>query len=110
MNEKKSIVLETIRNYWLYKKQKSDSFSIPFNMPILQAIMAFFIKPRGFDQIERFMMNKSYPNKELAYMLCGCLMGYAALPKTLTMTLYTSENQSQEKYSELYLGKIFKKL
>lgn len=109
-DEKKSIILDTIRNYWLYKKQKSDSFSIPHNMPVLQAIMAFFVKPRGFDQIERFMMNKAYSNKELAYMLCGCLMGYAALPKTLTTTLYTSENQSQEKYSELYLEKILKKL
>lgn len=109
-DEKKSIILETIRNYWLYKKQRSDSFSIPLNMPVLQAIMAFFIKPRGFDQIERFMMNKAYPNKELAYMLCGCLMGYAALPKTLTMTLYTSENQILEKRSELYLDKILKRL
>lgn len=105
-DKKSEIILDTLRKFWLYKNQKSDNFDIPQNMPILQATMSFYIKPRGFDQIDRFMMNKGYQHKELAYMLCGCLMGYAALPKTLTAILYSSEKQNQEKNTEIYLNEI----
>lgn len=45
-------IMNTLRTFWMYKKQKADSFDIPTDLPLLQAIMSFFIKPRGFDQID----------------------------------------------------------
>lgn len=79
-------------------------------MPVLQAILSFFIKSRGFDQIERFMMNRAYHHKELAYMLCGCLMGYAALPKTLTSVIYSQDKQKIEECTETYLFNLLKEI
>lgn len=57
-------------------------------MPVLQSIMSFFLKPFGFDQIERYMMNKKYTEKKYAMMLWAACNGYAALPKTFTSVLY----------------------
>ena len=62
-------IMNTLRTFWMYKKQKADSFDIPTDLPLLQAIMSFFIKPRGFDQIDRFMLNRGYQLKKYAYML-----------------------------------------
>lgn len=81
------LILSTLREFWLYKNQQNDSFSIPEHLPLLQAIMSFLIKPRGFDQIERFMLNKGFQLKKYAFLLWGCLIGYAAIPKTLTNIL-----------------------
>lgn len=97
------LILSTLRGFWLYKNQKTDTFNIPEQLPIIQAIMAFLIKPRGFDQIERFMLNKGFQLKQYAFFLWGCLMGYAALPKTLTNMLNDS---SQEKVLDDYLTGI----
>ena len=77
-------IMNTLRTFWMYKKQKADSFDIPTDLPLLQAIMSFFIKPRGFDQIDRFMLNRGYQLKKYAYMLWGAIVGYASIPKTLT--------------------------
>lgn len=63
-------------------------FTIPDNMPVLQSVMSFFLKPFGFDQIERYMMNKKYTEKKYAMMLWAACNGYAALPKTFTSVLY----------------------
>lgn len=54
--------------------------------------MAFFIKPFGFDQIERYVQNKGVENKEYGYMLRGAFIGYAAFPKTFTDALYGDKN------------------
>ena len=56
-------IMNTLRTFWMYKKQKADSFDIPKDLPLLQAIMSFLIKPRGFDQIDRFMLNRGYQLK-----------------------------------------------
>ena len=32
--------------------------------------MAFFIKPFGFDQIDRYAQNRGIDNKEYGYMVC----------------------------------------
>ena len=61
-------------------------------MPILQSIMSFFLKPFGFDQIERYMLNKKYTEKKYALMLWGAYNGYAALPKTFTTILYQQDS------------------
>ena len=101
------LILSTLREFWLYKNQQNDSFSIPEHLPLLQAIMSFLIKPRGFDQIERFMLNKRFQLKKYAFLLWGCLIGYAAIPKTLTNIL---NDKSQENLLDNFLYKINKTL
>ena len=87
-SEKGKLIMECLRNYWRYKHNQCTGFSIPCNMPILQSVMSFFLKPFGFDQIERYMMNKKYTEKKYAMMLWAACNGYAALPKTFTSVLY----------------------
>lgn len=81
-------ILACLRNYWKYKHNAVPGFSIPENMPVLQSVMSFFLKPFGFDQIERFMLNRKYTEKKYAMMLWAACNGYAALPKTFTAVLY----------------------
>lgn len=81
-------IITCLRDYWKYKHNLISTFSIPVDMPIFQSVMAFFIKPFGFDQIERYMLNKKYTEKKYAMMLWGACNGYAALPKTFTAILY----------------------
>lgn len=90
-------IITCLRNYWKYKHNIISEFIIPDGMPILQAIMAFFLKPFGFDQIERYMLNKKYTEKKYAMMLWAACNGYAALPKTFTAILY----QNKSNYSKM---------
>ena len=85
-------VLNTLREYWSYKNQRADSFNIPEDMPVLQSIMSFFVKPLGFDQIERYMMIKKFSNKAYAFMLWGAWIGFADMPKTFTKVLYQNDD------------------
>lgn len=87
-SEKGKLIMECLRNYWRYKHNQYTGFAIPDNMPVLQSVMSFFLKPFGFDQIERYMMNKKYTEKKYAMMLWAACNGYAALPKTFTSVLY----------------------
>ena len=84
-------ILSCLRNFWLYKNQRSTSFTFPDKMPILQSIMAFYIKPFGYDQIERFMLNKRLTLKSYAFMIWGACLGFAALPKTFTNVIYLND-------------------
>lgn len=86
------MILNTLREYWLYKNQRVDSFNIPEGMPVLQSIMSFFVKPLGFDQIERYMMIKKFSSKAYAFMLWGAWIGFADMPKTFTNVLYQDED------------------
>lgn len=88
-------ILDVLRQYWLYKNQKADTFEIPSNLLIFQAIMSFYIKAQGFDQIERLMLNRKYLYKEFAFMLWGAFIGFAAIPKTFTNVIYQNESQSE---------------
>jgi hypothetical protein len=54
--------------------------------------MSFFVKPLGFDQMERYMMIKKYPNKAYAFMLWGAWVGFADMPKTFTNVIYQNNN------------------
>lgn len=85
-------VLTTLREYWSYKNQHIDSFSIPEDMPVLQSIMSFFVKPLGFEQTERYMMIKKFSNKAYAFMLWGAWIGFADMPKTFTKILYQNDD------------------
>lgn len=100
-------IMNTLRKFWMYKKQKTDSFEIPENLPLIQAIMSFFIKPRGFDQIERFMLNRGYQLKKYAYMLWGGIVGYAAIPKTLTSII---NDNVKDVILDNYLCSIYKSI
>lgn len=101
-------ILSTLREFWAYKRNQSSSFSMPENLTVLRSLMAFFVKPLGFDQIERYIQNKSIDGKEWGFMLRGILVGYAALPKTFTNTLYGH----QEIYAPMdeYLNVIHKQI
>ena len=90
-SEKGKLITECLRNYWRYKHNQCTGFVIPGDMPVLQSVMSFFLKPFGFDQIERYMMNKKFTEKKYAMMLWGACNGYAALPKTFTSVLYQDE-------------------
>ena len=100
-------IMNTLRTFWMYKKQKADSFDIPKDLPLLQAIMSFLIKPRGFDQIDRFMLNRGYQLKKYAYMLWGATVGYASIPKTLTNIINANIN---ENLLDNYLSSIYRAL
>ena len=90
-SEKGKLIMECLRNYWRYKHNQCTGFVIPGDMPVLQSVMSFFLKPFGFDQIERYMMNKKFTKKKYAMMLWAACNGYAALPKTFTSVLYQDE-------------------
>ncbi len=85
-------ILNTLRTYWAFKNQRVEEFSIPNDMPVLQSIMAFFIKPLGFEQIERYMLMKNIQQKSYAFMLWGAWIGFADMPKTFTNVLYQNED------------------
>lgn len=85
-------ILNSLREYWLYKNQRVEQFAIPEGMPIFQSVMSFFVKPLGFDQIERYMMIKKYPNKAYAFMLWGAWIGFADMPKTFTNVIYQNDD------------------
>lgn len=100
------MILNTLRAYWSYKNQRVDSFNIPEGMPVLQSIMSFFVKPLGFDQIERYMMIKKFSSKAYAFMLWGAWIGFADMPKTFTNILYQDDEvnyQIDNKLKELSL-------
>lgn len=98
-------ILTALGEYWRYKKQEADTFSIPANLSILQSIMSFFIKAQGFEQIERFMLNRKYQHKEYAFMLWGAYIGFAAIPKTFTKVIY-QDNDISKKLDQFIKSKL----
>lgn len=93
------MIIDCLRQYWKYKNLQADGFLIPEGMPVFQSVMSFFIKFAGFDQIERFLLNKGYTQKQYAFMLWGACKGYANLPKTFTNILYeNSESEIMDDY------------
>ena len=61
-------------------------------MPILQSTLSFFVKPLGFEQIERYMLLKKFSHKAYAFMLWGAWIGFADMPKTFTNVLYQNDD------------------
>lgn len=90
--EKGMQILDTLHEFLAYKHNQCSSFSIPENLIVLKSLMAFFIKPFGFDQIERYAQNKGIESKVYGFMLRGALIGYAAFPKTFTDALYANKD------------------
>lgn len=104
MTEDGLYILSCLRNFWLYKSQRAITFTFPERMPVFQSMMAFYMKPFGYDQIERFILNKHISLKSYAFMLWGACLGYAALPKTFTNAIY--ENNDITIALDDYLSKI----
>lgn len=86
------LIISTLQTYWKYKNNKVAGFEIPCSLPIFSSMMAFFVKPFGFDQMERFMQNRGINFKQYGFMLWGGAVGYASLPKTFTNLLYLNDN------------------
>lgn len=72
--------------------------------------MSFFIKPQGFEQIERFMLNRKYRYKEYAFMLWGAYIGFAAIPKTFTSVIYQNDEIDKELDCYLMIYWLIKRL
>lgn len=94
-SEKGIQILDTLRLFWAYKHHKTESFGIPEQLPLLQSIMSFLIKPIDYSQIERFMMMKNYSEKSYAFMLWGAWIGFADMPKTFTNVIFQNEEATQ---------------
>ena len=90
------LIIGTLQTYWKYKNNKVSGFEIPCNLPVFSSIMAFFVKPFGFDQMERFMRNRGINHKQYGFMLWGAAIGYASLPKTFTNMLYENADIYQK--------------
>ena len=84
-SDEEKVFLDVIMNEALMCKQRGLSDEV-----VLKSLMAFFIKPFGFDQIDRYAQNRGIDSKEYGYMLRGALIGYTAFPKTFTDALYTN--------------------
>ena len=104
--EKGQKILNCLRIFWLYKNQKTEQLLLPDDdMPILQSTFSFFVKPLGFEQIERYMLLKKFSHKAYAFTLWGAWIGFADMPKTFTNVVYQNEELTRlidEKLKELY--------
>lgn len=90
--ERGKLILSSLREFWAYKHNQCSSFCIPDDLIVLRSLMAFFVKPFGFDQIDRYAQNKGIEYKEYGYMLRGALVGYSTFPKTFTDALYANND------------------
>lgn len=89
-------IVNCMRGYWLYKNHRAVSFEIPSDMEIIKSTMGFLLKPFGFDQIERYLLNKKCQHKEYAFMLWGACIGFADMPKTFTEILYSDAKEAEK--------------
>ena len=104
--EKGQKILNYLREFWRYKNQKVERLLLPEDdMPIFQSLFSFFVKPLGFEQIERYMLLKKIEHKEYAFMLWGAWTGFADMPKTFTNVLYHNDDLTRlidSRLKELY--------
>lgn len=85
-------IKDSINAYYLYKTNKIPIFNIPKELPLISAIIAFFLKPFSFEQIDRYMQSKGLELSQYAYALYGAYNGYSKIPKNLTNNLYKNKN------------------
>lgn len=97
-------ILECLEGFLKYKRHETTTFRIPENMPIFGSTMAFFVKPLGGEQLDRYMSNKHFVRKEFGFMLWGAYVGYAELPKTFTNGLYLNSEVTLR--TDLYLREL----
>lgn len=97
-------ILDSLREFWKYKQHKVFTFNIPDDLPVFGSTMSFFVKPLGAEQLDRYMLNKGFSQKKFGFMLWGCCVGYAGLPKTFTNDLY--ENEQLTEQTDEYLEEL----
>ena len=78
-------------NYWFYKHHDSKGkVELTEEFPLINNVIAFFLKGSDFSQIERYAVNKRIPHKEYALMLFGGFIGFSSLPRSMTNNIYLS--------------------
>ena len=78
-------------NYWFYKHHDpKGKVELTEEFPLINNVIAFFLKGSDFSQIERYAVNKGILHKEYALMLYGGFIGFSSLPRSMTNNIYLS--------------------
>lgn len=96
---------KALREYYIYRIGKSDSYSFP-NNKALANLIAFLMKANGHDQINKLLITKGVTNKELAFLFYGTYVGFANMPKTFTNIIFDSDNNELFDYIDNQLHKF----
>ncbi|MDR1198650.1 MAG: hypothetical protein LBK94_06515 [Prevotellaceae bacterium] len=93
---------DTLRDYYLYRIGKNDTFNFPENA-VLANLIVFLMKLAGHEQINKMLVSKNIVHKEIAFMLYGAYIGFANMPKTFTNLIFDSENNKLQNLIDNYL-------
>jgi hypothetical protein len=97
-----SVDKQTLRDYYLYRVGKNDKFKFPENQ-VLANLIVFLMKLGGHEQINKMLIAKNIPNKQIAFLLYGAYVGFANMPKTFTNIILDSTNLELFNYIDNYL-------
>lgn len=87
-------IRDILLNYWFYKHHNpKGKVELTEEFPLINNVIAFFLKGSDFSQIERYSVNKGIKHKEYALMLMGGFVGFASLPRTMTTSIYQLTDQ-----------------
>ena len=76
-------------SYWFYKHHDPrGKVELIEEYPLINNVIAFFLKGSDFSQIERYTVNNGIKHKEYALMLMGGFVGFSSLPRTMTSSIY----------------------
>jgi hypothetical protein len=92
---------QTLRDYYKYRIGKNDNFNFPVNS-VMANIIVFLMKINGHDQINKMLVTKNTPNRQIAFLLYGAYLGFANLPKTFTNIVFDSDNTELLNYIDNY--------
>jgi hypothetical protein len=84
---------DILRNFYSYKLGKKNELELPQD-GFIQNLIVFFLKYQGYEQMNKFILNKKIQNKHLTFIIWGCFVGFGNLPKTYTMPFFNSKNLS----------------
>jgi len=97
---------QILRDYYRYRIGKNDSFTFPDNS-VLANVIVFLMKLNGHDQINKMLITKNIPNRQIAFLLYGAYLGFANMPKTFTNIVFDSDNTELFSYLDNYLFNNF---
>ncbi|MDR1171399.1 MAG: hypothetical protein LBL24_02980 [Bacteroidales bacterium] len=93
---------QTLRDYYLYRTGKNDNFKFPENQ-VLANLIVFLMKLGGHEQINKMLVTRNIPNRQIAFMLYGAYVGFANMPKTFTGVIFDSNNSELFQYIDDHL-------
>ena len=99
---------QILRDYYLYRVGKNDNFNFPENQ-VLANLIVFLMKLGGHEQINKMLVAKNIPNKQIAFLLYGAYVGFANMPKTFTSVIFDSNNFEMYDYIDNYLREKYEK-